>query len=138
MGKELWKVGDLARRTGLSIRTLHYYDEIGLLSPSHRTGSGHRLYDVDDVARLQRILSLRQLGFSLEEVKDAWAALLPEIQANRDLDPASPQAQALAQRWDELTERTMRGYQAFPELKQAIGDNYKQGKFEGHAHAPQA
>ena len=71
-------------------------------------------------------------------VEEAWAALLPEVRANRGLDPASPQAQALARRWDELTERTMRGYQAFPELKQAIADNYKQGKFEGFAGAPQA
>jgi DNA-binding transcriptional MerR regulator len=63
-----WKVGDLARQTGLSVRTLHYYDEIGLLVPSHHTGSGHRLYTARDVARLQQIKSLRQLGFSLEEV----------------------------------------------------------------------
>jgi hypothetical protein len=74
----------------------------------------------------------------IKAVQDAWAALLPEVQANRGLDPASPQAQALARRWDELTERTMRGYQAFPELKQAIADNYKHGKFEGFAGAPQA
>jgi hypothetical protein len=74
----------------------------------------------------------------IQAVQDAWAALLPEVQANRDLDPASPQAQALARRWEELTERTMRGYQAFPELKQAIADNYKQGRFEGFAGAPQA
>ena len=71
-------------------------------------------------------------------IEEAWTALLAEVRANRDLDPASPQAQALVQRWDELRERTMRPYQAFPELKEAIADNYKQGKFEGHAYAPQA
>jgi len=64
------KVGELAKRTGLTIRTLHHYDEIGLLAPSGRTESGHRLYTADDVARLQQILSLRQLGFALEQVKD--------------------------------------------------------------------
>jgi MerR family transcriptional regulator, thiopeptide resistance regulator len=229
MGLEALKVGELARRTGLTIRTLHHYDEIGLLKPSLHTESGHRLYTAGDVARLQQVLSLRQLGFSLEEaracldrpdfsppevirlhvarlreqmvlqrmlcerlealaarlrtagevsadeflrvieemtmvenlytpeqmkqfeevgkqvgpdeiqaVNEAWTALLAEVRANRDLDPASPQAQALAQRWDELRERTMRGYQAFPELKQAIADNYKQGRFEGHPYAPQA
>jgi DNA-binding transcriptional MerR regulator len=63
------KVGELARRTGLTVRTLHHYDEIGLLKPSLHTGSGHRLYTADDVARLQQVLSLRQLGFSLEEVR---------------------------------------------------------------------
>jgi len=64
--------------------------------------------------------------------------LLAEVRAKRDLDPASPEAQALGQRWQELSQRTMRGYQAFPELKQAIADNYKHGRFEGHDRAPQA
>lgn len=65
-----FKVGELARQTGLTVRTLHHYDEIGLLSPSRRTGSGHRLYGDEDLARLLQILSLRQLGFSLEEIGD--------------------------------------------------------------------
>ena len=63
------KVGELARRTGLTVRTLHHYDEIGLLRPSQHMVSGHRLYTAADVARLQRVLSLRQLGFGLEEVR---------------------------------------------------------------------
>src|SRR5438270_4402650 len=65
---EALKVGELARRTGLTVRTLHHYDEIGLLKPSLHTESGHRLYTANDIARLQQIVSLRQLGFSLEEV----------------------------------------------------------------------
>ena len=65
-----WKVGDLARRTGLSVRTLHWYDQIGLLRPSQRTASGHRLYGPAEVQRLQQIRSLRHLGFTLEEVLD--------------------------------------------------------------------
>lgn len=64
-----FKVGELAGRTGLSVRTLHHYDEIGLLSPSGRTGAGHRLYSAGDVLRLQRIRSLRSLGFGLEEIR---------------------------------------------------------------------
>jgi MerR family transcriptional regulator, thiopeptide resistance regulator len=51
------------------VRTLHHYDEIGLLSPSHHTESGYRLYVADDVARLQQVMSLRQLGFSLEQIR---------------------------------------------------------------------
>src|SRR5438552_5766314 len=66
---EALKVGELARRTRLTIRTLHHYDEIGLLKPSLHTEVGHRLYAAGDVARLQQVLSLRQLGFSLEEVR---------------------------------------------------------------------
>jgi MerR family transcriptional regulator, thiopeptide resistance regulator len=64
------KVGDLAKQTGVSVRTLHYYDEIGLLSPSHRSEAGYRLYGREDIVRLQQILSLRQIGFSLEEIRE--------------------------------------------------------------------
>jgi DNA-binding transcriptional MerR regulator len=64
-----WKVGELAARTGMTVRALHHYDEIGLLEPSLRTPSGHRLYDRADVERLQRIQSLRLMGISLDEVK---------------------------------------------------------------------
>jgi MerR family transcriptional regulator, thiopeptide resistance regulator len=66
----LWKVGELAKQAGLTVRTLHHYDEIGLLSPSRRSEGGYRLYDGEDIARLLQILSLRQLGFSLEEIGD--------------------------------------------------------------------
>ena len=62
------KVGELAKRTGLSVRALHYYDEIGLLQPSKLTKSGHRLYGPTELVRLQQIKSLRQLGFSLDEI----------------------------------------------------------------------
>ncbi|HEX9108204.1 MAG TPA: MerR family transcriptional regulator [Longimicrobiales bacterium] len=65
-----WKVGELARRTGLTVRTLHHYDEIGLLRPTRRSAAGYRLYGEDDVARLHRIVSLKQLGFSLEDVRE--------------------------------------------------------------------
>jgi MerR family transcriptional regulator, thiopeptide resistance regulator len=65
-----WKVGALAKQTGMTVRTLHHYDEIGLLSPSHRTAAGHRLYGEADVARLQQVASLRSLGFPLDEIRD--------------------------------------------------------------------
>ncbi|QYR21437.1 MerR family transcriptional regulator [Paenibacillus sp. sptzw28] len=64
-----WKVGELAKRTGTTVRTLHHYDRIGLLSPSRMTESGHRLYTDADVVKLHHILSLKQLGFALEEIK---------------------------------------------------------------------
>ncbi len=220
------KVGELARRTGLTVRTLHHYDAIGLLRPSARTASGHRLYTPDDVVRLQQVLSLREIGFSLEEIREylatrktspqeiirlqverlreriaaatrlvdrleslaqrldgssatvdelltaieemtamerlytdeqmerfreaaekvgreeiaaiekEWAALLAEVRANRHLSPTDPRAQELAERWDALTARTMRGFD--PELKGAIAENYRRGAFEGDTRAPQA
>jgi DNA-binding transcriptional MerR regulator len=64
------KIGDLASRSGVSIRTLHHYDEIGLLSPSVRTESGHRLYGREEVVRLQQIISLRQMSFALDQIRD--------------------------------------------------------------------
>ncbi|MFO1077554.1 MAG: MerR family transcriptional regulator [Planctomycetota bacterium] len=68
MATQSLKVGELARRTGVSVRTLHHYHAIGLLSPGHRTAKGHRLYGEADVQRLFRIRSLVQIGFSLDEV----------------------------------------------------------------------
>ncbi|TVY11792.1 MerR family transcriptional regulator [Paenibacillus cremeus] len=67
--KNHWKVGDLAKLTGLTVRTLRFYDQIGLFSPSGQTDSGHRLYNASDLSRLQQILSLKELGLSLDEVK---------------------------------------------------------------------
>jgi DNA-binding transcriptional MerR regulator len=64
-----WKIGELARQTGLTVRTLHHYDRIGLLSPSKATESGHRLYVERDVRKLQQVMMLKELGFPLEEIK---------------------------------------------------------------------
>lgn len=69
MSCESKKIGQLARETGLSVRALRHYDAIGLLRPSERTASGHRLYTRDDVIRLQQIVSLRHLGLALEEIR---------------------------------------------------------------------
>ena len=64
----LLKIGDLAVRTGLTVRILHHYDKIGLLTPSVRSDAGYRLYDRADVAKLYRIQALRRLNLSLAEV----------------------------------------------------------------------
>ena len=65
------KVGDLARASGLSIRAVRYYDQIGLLAPSGRTSAGHRIYGDDDVQRLYRICLLRRAGLSLADIGKA-------------------------------------------------------------------
>lgn len=64
------RVGELAKRAGVSVRTLHHYDAIGLLVPLQRSEAGYRLYGRADVARLQQIKSLRHLGFALDEIGD--------------------------------------------------------------------
>ena len=235
-----YRVGEVAALTGVSVRTLHHYDRLGLLRPSRWTEGGHRLYAEADLLRLQQVLTLRYLGFPLKQIgelldrpgfdvvaslgaqrralrdriselerieavlgelldrrlssgrwtwelvvaaaaaaqdgldkegttmeqvksyytpeqlaqfeevgraagpeeirviEEGWTALLTEVRANRDLDPASPTARELADRWDALNERTMRHYQQHPELMQAIRQNYEAGRFEGFDRAPQA
>ena len=64
------KVGELAKRSGLTVRTLHHYHAIGLLMPSARADNGYRLYDRDDIARLHQIQALRRFGLSLAEIGD--------------------------------------------------------------------
>jgi DNA-binding transcriptional MerR regulator len=64
-------VGELSRLTGVTVRALHHYDEIGLVRPSQRSAAGYRLYDDDDVLRLQQVLVFRELGVPLEEIGPA-------------------------------------------------------------------
>ncbi|HEY8472206.1 MAG TPA: MerR family transcriptional regulator [Natronosporangium sp.] len=68
-----YSVGEVARLTGVTVRTLHHYDEIGLLSPGERTAAGYRRYSEADLERLQQILGYRELGFSLEEIAEILA-----------------------------------------------------------------
>src|ERR1044072_1243403 len=58
-------VGELSRLTGVTVRALHHYDEIGLVRPSQRTAAGYRLYDAEEVRRLQQGLGLRGVGATL-------------------------------------------------------------------------
>src|SRR4051812_31131229 len=74
-------VGDLASASGLTVRTLHHWDEIGLLRPAERSGAGHRRYSAADVERLYRIVALRRLGLSLEEVTAALKTEGPALRA---------------------------------------------------------
>ncbi len=63
-------ISQVAKLTGVSIRTLQYYDEIGLLKPSELTTAGYRLYDDDALQTLQQILFFKELGFPLKEIKE--------------------------------------------------------------------
>lgn len=97
------KVGELAKRTGLTVRTLHHYDSIGLLHPTGRSDGGYRLYSRDDVARLHGIQTLRRMGLSLADVAqwlDGGAITLRAILARQidALDQEIAQSQALRER----------------------------------------
>ena len=63
------KISDVAKLTGVTVRTLHYYDEIGLLKPGQVTEAGYRVYDESDLAVLQQILFFRELDFPLEDIR---------------------------------------------------------------------
>jgi DNA-binding transcriptional MerR regulator/uncharacterized glyoxalase superfamily protein PhnB len=66
-----WRIGEVSARTGLTTRTLRYYEELGLLRPSERLVSGHRIYATEDLQRLYRISLLRQLGLPLSDIARA-------------------------------------------------------------------
>ncbi|HET7036281.1 MAG TPA: MerR family transcriptional regulator [Thermomicrobiaceae bacterium] len=235
-----YRIGEFARLTGVSVRTLHHYDRIGLLRPSERGASGYRLYTEAELLRLQQVLTLRALGFELAEigalldqpdfnliasmriqrdilreqiaelerveaalgtllrdqqargvwdwqllaetsaalerrlrrrgvdvneyykpeemqrrmrelaeenditpeeihqVEEGWAALIGEIRASYDLDPASPAAQALYDRWQALLEQTMRGFRQDEKLVATISEGYRQGRYAHIDRAPRA
>ena len=69
-----YRVGEVARMSGVSVRTLHHYDDVGLLVPSERSDSGYRMYSGEDLAQLQRILYYRELDFGLEGIAELLAA----------------------------------------------------------------
>src|SRR6266550_5107922 len=91
-----YAVGEVAGLAGVTVRTLHHYDEIGLLSPGERSPTGYRRYGEADLERLQQILYYRELGFSLEEI----ATILD--------DPTADAATHLRRQHRLLTERVER------------------------------
>jgi DNA-binding transcriptional MerR regulator len=68
--KKLFQPREFARLTGVTVRTLHHYDRLGLLKPSRYTRAGFRLYSEDDFARLEQVVALKFIGFSLNEIKN--------------------------------------------------------------------
>jgi len=91
-----WTVGEASRLAKVSVRTLHHYDEIGLLEPTDRSDSGYRLYNVSDLERLQQILLFRELGFTLPEIRSIV------------LDPGFDRGGALAAQRTLLAEKARR------------------------------
>ena len=92
-------VGQVAEQYGVTVRTLHHYDEIGLLVPSERTSAGYRLYSEQDIARLQQVVVYRRLGFALEEI----ALLLDDASADLG-EHLRRQREAVMSRLDEMRE----------------------------------
>ncbi|TQM64461.1 MerR family transcriptional regulator [Humibacillus xanthopallidus] len=124
-----WTVGQVADVFGVTVRTLHHYDEIGLLVPSERSAAGYRLYTDEDLRRLQQIVVYRRLELPLDEI----ASLLdgdedPDVHLRR-------QREVVMQRFDELTELVVAIDRALEremderpattaELKELFGDGF--------------
>lgn len=107
--KRLYQIKDVARLAGVSVRTLHHYDDIGLLSPSQRSAAGYRLYSHEDLLRLQQILIQRELGLPLEAIK-------------RSLDdPEFDRCAALKQQRQEITARLERIQAMLQAIDTALG-----------------
>lgn len=118
-----YRTGEFARKAAVTVRTLRYYDKIGLLSPTQLTESGQRLYTASDLRTLQRILALKHLGFTLEQVQALLhaqpdrlkAVLIRQCQELRErrghlertlqvLEEAVSWLQASEWDWDRLTQ----------------------------------
>jgi DNA-binding transcriptional MerR regulator len=94
--ERLFQAHDFAARAGVTVRTLHHYDRLGLLRPARRTAAGYRLYGARDLARLQQIVTLKFIGLSLKQIK--------ELLAGRELDLTT----TLRLQRDVLTEQRRR------------------------------
>lgn len=101
------RIGELAERTGLSLRTIRFYEEVGVLAPAPRTKGGFRLFTDSDLQRLLLVRQMKPLGFSVEEMRDLLAAV--DRLAASTAEPARSEAMLL-----------VRGYQARIDERAAV------------------
>ncbi|MFD3735771.1 MerR family transcriptional regulator [Streptomyces sp. NPDC058632] len=98
MSERHMQIGEVAERTGLSLRTIRHYEEVGLVIPSARSKGGFRLYAEADVARLMVIRRMKPLDFSLEEMRDLLE--ITDRLAATDDPPADGELERLRERLD--------------------------------------
>lgn len=129
---EALTVGQVAETFGVTVRTLHHYDEVGLLHPSERTAAGYRLYTGADQERLGTIVVYRRLGFSLEEIGELLdadgAEVIDHLRRQRDEVTARlAQMSDLVEAIDRRLEAEMDNQPATTEdLKELFGDGYNE------------
>ncbi|MEY7973285.1 MerR family transcriptional regulator [Saccharomonospora xinjiangensis] len=102
---EHMRIGEVSARTGLSLRTIRYYEEVGLVAPSARSQGGFRLYTEPDVARLQLVRRMKPLGFQLDEMRELLDLLHPAQQGG---DGTATLDEGELRRLREFTERAER------------------------------
>ena len=125
-----YSVGQVAGLAGVTIRTLHHYDEVGLLSPSGRSSAGYRIYEESDLGRLQQILFYRELGVTLEEiatiVNDPRTDAVGHLRRQRGLLIARiERLSAMVAAIDHGVEAKMRGIRLTPEERFEVFGNFK-------------
>ena len=133
------KVGEVSRLVGISVRTLHHYDEIGLVVPSGRTPKGYRSYSSADVERLHQVLTYRELGFVLDDIAtllddptvDAFAHLSRQRAL---LDARIDRLHQMAAAVDTMMEAKKMGIQLTPEeQREVFGDDWLGDEYAGEA-----
>jgi len=97
MSEPTMQIGEVAERIGLSLRTIRYYEEVGLVTPSARTQGGFRLYTEHDAVRLQLVKDMKPLGFSLDEMRDLLG-VLDRLDGIDEADPTPSEQDALLER----------------------------------------
>ena len=130
-------VGELAEVSGVTVRTLHHYHEIGLLVPSLRSAAGYRIYTSDDIDRLQAILTYRELGLGLEEI--AAAVNSPEATwdvlrtARRRIDERIAKLHAIARSLDTAIAQEGKESTMTPEDKLSVFGDFDPAEHEEEA-----
>jgi DNA-binding transcriptional MerR regulator len=124
--RALLKIGEVARRSGVGIETLRFYEKLGLIDSPRRTASGYRLYTADIIERLEFIRRAQVLGFSLSEI----ARIIAEKEAGQS--PCSDVREIVRRRLQDLDEqmREMKRYR--DELATALEEWDRVGDREGH------
>lgn len=139
VGEQRLTVGVAAKTVGVSVRTLHHYDEIGLVAPSGRTAVGYRIYTAGDIERLYQVLTYRELGFSLEEIRtlldDPTIDVLEHLRSQLgQLGDRIERLRQMAAAIEQLLEAKKMGMQLTPaEQREIFGDGWPNAEYQAEA-----
>lgn len=145
MTDQLWTVGQVADEVGVTVRSLHHYDEIGLACPSERSHAGYRLYTAADLERLQQVVVYRRLGFGLEEIGQLLtdeADIAAHLRRQREAVTARiGELDELVRSIDAALEREMTGMTGYrisrEEQREIFGDSFTDDLDDYQAEAEQ-
>ncbi len=134
MEQETYYIGEFAERAAVTVRTVRYYDQIGLLAPARYTGAGQRLYTTEELATLQQILALKLLGFS-QWVNKYFTPEQRETMEELNRASYSEEARARMEQWQSdqpWTEEDQRRVdEQYAQLARGLEDAVRAGKAPG-------